>query len=93
MKLLETSDIECNLIIDGKVYPEEGDAYGIGKKFLKQLAATIHKEFEIKLIKPPQFEDLTPQEIELLKNSESAAFLAVHIGLTSYQQLGIGKDE
>lgn len=92
MKFLETGDMKCRLTIDKRVYTVEGDAYTVGRQFLNQLANTVHKKFEIELIRPPQFEDLTPEEIERLKDSKYAAFLAVHIGLTSYGRLGIEQE-
>lgn len=89
MKFLETDDMKCRLIIDGKVHGSEGSAYDVGREFRKRLAYTVHEKFEIDLIKPPSFEDLTIEDMEKIKGSIDLAFLAVHIGLTSYRRLGI----
>jgi hypothetical protein len=89
MKFLETNDMQCRLIVDGKVSSGQGSAYDVGKQFRKHLASTVHKKFEIDLIRPPSFDNLTLDDMEKIKSSMDLAFLAVHIGLTSYSRLGI----
>lgn len=97
-KFLETPNIKFNLTVnrDEKLkWMFEGPTGAVASQFLRQVASFgEYSQLDLELIEPKEIAALSSEEQEILSErvtngSLGLAFLAVQLGLTTYEELGI----
>lgn len=95
--ILRESPITVYLETDNPELPGEeftGTPQEVGQEMLELLSTFSHTIFTLKAVKPKKFLKLTDYDLQQLQqqlNSGNRAivFLAVNLGMTTYQQLGV----